>query len=224
MAYISKKWKLNDTVTPDDLNKIEKALEAGEAEKVNTTEYSPSSQIAVNPVFTLTEGYAANRISNGIRYAIKNGTTSAIGTAMIIAGNNTAKGTAGNKTGSLRIYGRNSYYAQIVENESSELTGNRTLRLPNKNGTIALTSDVMVTEAIYVSSFANSTGYVDVAVSQAYTTRTLQITPVVTNSTTEYLTQYAIQELSESAGTFRIKGISTSSGKPVAFNVCYKKA
>jgi hypothetical protein len=66
------------------------------------------------------------------------GTTSAVGKAELTLGNATASGTAGNKQGSLVIYGSTAYKHTI----SGAPTADRTLTLPNKTGTIALTSDL----------------------------------------------------------------------------------
>ena len=66
------------------------------------------------------------------------GSTSAVGKAELTLGNSTASGTAGNKQGSLVIYGSTAYKHTI----SGAPTADRTLTLPNKTGTIALTSDL----------------------------------------------------------------------------------
>lgn len=226
MSYIAKTWKLNDTVTPADLNKIEQALEASEAEKIKTSVYKPTSQQGLYPVMVAqnTDGYNTARKNDGFQYATKEGTEETAGTSILIIGNNTENGTEGNKTGSTRIYGEGSYYIQVIENKSDKLTGNRSIYFPNKNGTIALTSDTMITEALYIANFANSMGYADVSVSGGYKTRSVQLTPVTTSTTTAYLTKYAIEELNPTIGTFRINGESSQSGKSLAFNVSYKEA
>lgn len=66
------------------------------------------------------------------------GTTSAVGKAELTLGNSTASGTANNKQGSLVIYGSTAYAHTI----SGAPTAARTLTLPDKTGTIALTSDI----------------------------------------------------------------------------------
>lgn len=224
MTYVAKAWKLNDTVKPDDINKIEQALAAGQAETVKTEYYSSTAQQAIYPVMSRqsTDGYNQIMKSDGLAYASRNGTTEVMGTAILLLGNAIKEGEEGNRRGTFRVYGNDEFFCQIYD--AGNLTGNRNLYVPDKSGAIALTSDCMVSETIYAASFSNSNGYVDVSVSEGYKTRTLQLTPITTAGTTAYLMQMAIEELNASAGTFRIRGISTDSGKPVAFNVCYKKS
>ena len=66
------------------------------------------------------------------------GTTSAIGKAQLVLGNSTASGTANNKQGSLVVYGSTAY-AHTIQGAP---TAARTLTLPDKAGTFALTSDI----------------------------------------------------------------------------------
>lgn len=66
------------------------------------------------------------------------GTTSAVGKAQLVLGNSTASGTANNKQGSLVVYGSTAY-AHTIQGAP---TAARTLTLPNKTGTFALTSDI----------------------------------------------------------------------------------
>jgi hypothetical protein len=68
-----------------------------------------------------------------------NGTTSSVGTSYLVLGNSTASGTANNSKGILWIYGKGSNYATI---SATDITANRGFELPNKGGTIALTSDI----------------------------------------------------------------------------------
>ena len=74
----------------------------------------------------------------GIVYKGTNGTTSAVGSAILTLGNSTASGTANNKQGQLVLYGSTAYAHTI----SGAPTAARTLTLPNATGTIALTSDI----------------------------------------------------------------------------------
>lgn len=76
--------------------------------------------------------------TTGFIYKGTNGTTSAVGSAQLTLGNSTASGTANNKQGQLIIYGSTAYAHTI----SGAPTAARTLTLPNKTGTIALTSDI----------------------------------------------------------------------------------
>ena len=74
----------------------------------------------------------------GIVYKGTNGTTSAVGSAVLTLGNSTASGTANNKQGQLVLYGSTAYAHTI----NGAPTAARTLTLPNATGTIALTSDI----------------------------------------------------------------------------------
>ncbi len=66
------------------------------------------------------------------------GTTSTSGTGDIWLGTNIAEGTAGNAKGRVILYNSGSRYAVIQDNDSA--TGNRTLTLPSKSGTIPVVS------------------------------------------------------------------------------------
>lgn len=66
------------------------------------------------------------------------GTTSAVGKAQLVLGNSTASGTANNKQGSIVVYGSTAY-AHTIQGAP---TAARTLTLPNKTGTVAVTSDI----------------------------------------------------------------------------------
>lgn len=67
------------------------------------------------------------------------GTTTATGTSTIILGNNIPEGTEGNSKGEIRIYGKGSYNAKL---RADNITGDRAVSMPDKGGTIALTSDL----------------------------------------------------------------------------------
>ena len=78
--------------------------------------------------------------NNGLRYTCKEGTASAAGYGCLVMGNTTNEGTAGNKYGLVRMYPKTgAYYGQIKVADT--MTANRTYTLPNKDGTVALTSD-----------------------------------------------------------------------------------
>ena len=55
-------------------------------------------------------------------------------------GNNIASGTTGNRYGTLSLFSKQSYYAKIKTADT--YTASRTFTLPDKTGTIALTSDI----------------------------------------------------------------------------------
>ena len=76
----------------------------------------------------------------GFRINNRNGSADNAGFAELILGNSTAEGTEGNKRGWISIYNRNDKYAVLYT--AASLTANREIALPDKNGTIALTSDI----------------------------------------------------------------------------------
>jgi len=76
----------------------------------------------------------------GFVYVSTNGTANGSnGNALLTLGNSTASTTANWKKGTVRLYGTTAYYIDIISGAPS---GNRTITLPNKTGTVALTSDI----------------------------------------------------------------------------------
>ena len=77
-------------------------------------------------------------LHNGeFRLGLLEGTTSTDGYAQLVLGNGIASGTAGNKYGKISLYSSSAYAVQIIP---ANVTGTRTLTLPNASGTVALTS------------------------------------------------------------------------------------
>ena len=100
-----------------------------------------------------------------------NGTVSDVGGSYIILGNNIPSGTAKNSRGVVRLFGTSDKYAQIYDN--GVLTANRNLNLPDKSGTIALTSDIpTVTKTVFYGTCtgqaANQTKAIVVDSSQGF--------------------------------------------------------
>lgn len=77
--------------------------------------------------------------TDGFQYYNRNGTASAEGIAQLTLGNATASGTEGNKPGTINLYGTTAYAGLI---KTGALTASRTYTLPDKTGTVALTSDI----------------------------------------------------------------------------------
>lgn len=71
----------------------------------------------------------------------QNGSTSAIGYSQLELGNDIAEGAQNNSSGLLKIFGKNSYNGMIYDHDG--LTNDREYYLPDKTGTLALTSDVI---------------------------------------------------------------------------------
>lgn len=82
-----------------------------------------------------------NNIEVGYFDAHTIGTTETEGETVIMAGNSKAKGTAGNSTGKILLYGDSSTFAVIKP--SSGMTSNSAFVLPKTGGTLATTSDVL---------------------------------------------------------------------------------
>lgn len=72
----------------------------------------------------------------------QDGTASAFGLSYLMLGNNIPYGTDKNSFGALRFYGGSSFYTDL---SGVNATGNRTIILPDKDGTFALTSDITST-------------------------------------------------------------------------------
>lgn len=101
--------------------------------------------------------------TTGFKYSSVTGTSSTMGCATITLGNSTPSGTAGNKVGQIQIYGRNNNHITF---EMADVETSTNCYLPNKTGTIALTSDipddnyflnlVYPVGAIYISTVSTS--------------------------------------------------------------------
>lgn len=135
----------------------------------------------------------------GIVYKGTNGTTSAVGSAQLTLGNSTASGTANNKQGQLIIYGSTAY-AHTIQGAP---TAARTITLPDKAGTVALTSDLssfitdagvtkITTTAGTHTAITNSTG----AVSFNVPTKTSHLT-----NDSGFLTSYTDEKMKWTAST-----------------------
>lgn len=105
------------------------------AEVTSATQYYPI-------VGTGTTAVTRQYDTTGFKYKGTTGTTSAVGSAIVELGNSTASGTAGNKQGQLIIYGTTQYYTSIVSGAPS---ANRTITLPDKTGTLAVTTSTTTT-------------------------------------------------------------------------------
>ncbi len=114
---------------------------ATNANNIAITTTNPSSSATYYlPFIDGVSGNRAGRGNDGIRYYTKEGTTEATGCSELGLGNPTAAGTAGNKVGSLYMYGSGKGYTELRTRNTSDTS--YTTYLPNKNGTIALTADI----------------------------------------------------------------------------------
>ena len=112
-------------------------------EKVTGDEYNNSSGIWNNVPFI---GISNQKpyYNDGLRDFTKNGTANTVGRNILATGNSIASGTEGNKRGEIWFFGENTKRVNLM---ASALTADREVYLPNKDGTVALTSDVPSTYA-----------------------------------------------------------------------------
>lgn len=110
--------------------------------KTDVTNTNPADGATYYPTYVTGAGEGAViRANNGIKYYTIEGTTSAYGRAQLQLGNSTATGTAGNKRGELRIYSEKSGCTRV--HAIAAQTNDRTIYLPDQNGTIQLKPTVL---------------------------------------------------------------------------------
>lgn len=112
---------------------------SGNASLVSSTSANPTASSSYALAFHSGASTGSKSLLNndGLTYISLQGTTSAVGNSILQLGNGIASGTAGNKSGRLRIFSASSGYTDIVPTSS---TNNYTLTLPSATGTVALTS------------------------------------------------------------------------------------
>lgn len=119
----------------------------GTASNINETITNPASTTQYMIPFHAESSSSGSRTllgNNGLRYRSSEGTTTTDGMAQLSLGNGTATGTAGNKAGSIIMYNKSTYTATLKA--SDDMTASRTITLPSKSGTLALTSDLSDTK------------------------------------------------------------------------------
>ncbi|MCM1361052.1 MAG: hypothetical protein NC235_03995 [Clostridiales bacterium] len=135
-------------VTPSEIGALDvdgnakTATTATNSTNVYSTLTNPttSSTYYVDFHTTASSANKSLRHNNGLVYTSLEGTADAEGSARLALGNNIAGGTAGNKTGRLRLFGKTTFYGDLILSTSDVLTANRTYGLPDATGIIALTS------------------------------------------------------------------------------------
>lgn len=114
--------------------------------KVTISANAPTSATNYYPTMhTETSGTTAVTANTNIKFQNMTGTTSVQGYNVLILGNETAKGTASNSYGVLRLFGDNTNYTQI---KAGAVTANRTITLPNASGTLELTGHTQAANTI----------------------------------------------------------------------------
>lgn len=153
MAYTKQTWDTTSYVNPTRMNHIEDGIKAVDnvSGKVNQSQTTTD-----NLAYRMLASKSANDNAEldivrktGVTYNPsraymvvnkQHSETSNQNTGIEI-GNNKASGTEGNNAGVMRLYGKGTYYGQFYDSNDS-LSANRTYELPNKNGVLALTSDI----------------------------------------------------------------------------------
>jgi hypothetical protein len=105
-------------------NKINNWMFAANATNalVYHTLQNPSSETSYAISFggnNTSTGVKERFVNNGLAYRTKEGTTSSAGVSTLILGNTTASGTAGNKSGRIRLYTTSTQYCDIIGYMSS---------------------------------------------------------------------------------------------------------
>ena len=138
-------------------------------EKVKTTAVtSTTDSAAYRPIFSNGSGTASTYISEALKIGHQVGTASAEGNVRLILGNSTAKGTAGNQSGWIRMYGPGTGYVTLAAPNVS--SNSYVITLPAATGTIALTSDI---PAITATTSSSGSGNAVTAVSLSNGTLTV---------------------------------------------------
>lgn len=114
---------------------------AGSATKAYTTATNSSTYKSYQIPFVSggTSGNSDLLKNNGIKFDVRDGTTSQNGVALLLLGDTTVSGTDGNKSGGLYMYNSKGKYAAMIPAEN---TGNITITLPSATGTLATTADI----------------------------------------------------------------------------------
>lgn len=128
-------WSQADASEPDYIkNKpsLSAVATSGDYEDLSNTPTIPDISGKVNK--------SGDTMSGQLNIDRQNGSSSSVGGSQIWLGNNIPEGTDKNSRGVIRLYGKGAYYSEIYDDTG--LTAHRSLYLPNKSGTFALTSDV----------------------------------------------------------------------------------
>ncbi len=143
----------------------DKKLEIGTV--ANNTTNTPYYPILASNLTTAATRYYD---PTGIHYNNVNGSTSVVGKADLVLGNDIASGRDNNKMGTISLYSSTSNYGYFT---TADLTEKRTYTFPNKTGTVALTSDIVDEKVTNTAVTANSTYYLTGSSSSTTVTGTL---------------------------------------------------
>ena len=124
---------INSPASMDEKVKVDKFVSTTQTDYLLTGAVASMATTAGHLVVDNADGVASARMR------LQKGTTDTIGQSMIMLGNNIPSGTSKNMQGMILMYSSSDKYGKIV---SESLTDNRTWTLPDKTGTIAMTSDI----------------------------------------------------------------------------------
>ena len=109
---------------------------------------------------------SGDTMSGNLTIDRQNGSTSTLGYSIAILGNNIAYGTDKNSEGVVRLYGTDSTATDITATSTAQ----RYINFPDKNGTVALTSDIPTNN----NQLTNGAGYITSSGSCASATKATQ--------------------------------------------------
>lgn len=106
--------------------------------KVTSTATEPTSAATWYALCTTSSATATGTAVKNpeVRFTVLEGTASAAGYSRLYLGNTTATGTAGNKTGSILLYGATGKYAHIIPHDGD--TANRDIYTPKSGGELVV--------------------------------------------------------------------------------------
>ena len=130
-----------NAATATTANSATSATSATSAENIDVTASNPSSNTTYYTTFQETGTGKPVYYNDGYTYTTKEGTTSAAGLARLTLGNNKSSTTAGNKSGELVLYGSAATYFVTLK-PATISSSSKTVTIPNKTGTMAMTSDI----------------------------------------------------------------------------------
>lgn len=136
---------------------------------INSTLVTPSTETNYTvPIHTgtLSTGDKYMYNTSGFTLSTLEGTTSAAGISRLKLGNNTASGTAGNKTGAIQLFSTTAYYTEL--RPISGVSANRTVYFPNETG-YALLSTQSAPQALLYSGSSNNPGTETITISNLFT-------------------------------------------------------
>jgi len=151
---------------------------------IRVTSTNPTSENSYRPIWVANSAATNNGTSNytprandGFGYNTLEGTTSALGYGILILGNSTASGTAGNKYGMIRLYSGSSGYLNI--RPGTESTSSYNLYLPSASGQFVYhTNDTKIGDTatpVYITSGGAATACT-ITAGSANANRSLMVT------------------------------------------------